>query len=115
MTAAYQHLTLGEVQPGMVLSDEILDQHGKVLLPKGAVLSASTIALLPRHGIEMLAVLRNDSEGEPVMAAAPDPSAIELRLARLFRNNVVDDHDDWATGILRRYVEDFRLGREIEQ
>ena len=112
MNAAYQHLTLAQVKPGMILSDELLDQQGQVLLPKGAVLSAATIALLPSHGVDMLAVLRAD--GQAVLDTGPDPSTIERRLAHLFRKNDIDNHDDWATGILRRYVSDYRLGRGVE-
>lgn len=111
MQAAYQHLALAEVRPGMILSDELLDQQGQVLLPKGAVLTAATIALLPGHGIDMLAVLREPGEGE----RAPDASMIERRIEQLFRKNDMDNHDDWATGILRRYVLDYRLGREISE
>ncbi|MES2324716.1 MAG: hypothetical protein V4633_20855 [Pseudomonadota bacterium] len=112
MSAAYQHLALSEVKPGMILSDELLDKQGQVLLPKGAVLNAKTIALLPGHGISVLAVVRDDSADS---AALPDPSALEHRVAVLFRKNELDNHDDWATGILRRYVTDYRLGREIEE
>ena len=112
MNSAYQHLALADVRPGMVLSDVLLDQQGQVLLPQGAVLTAAIIALLPRHGVEMLAVRR----AEAVDAApAPDQAAALARLAHLFRHNDVDNNDDWATGILHRYVEDYRLGREIAQ
>ena len=48
----------------MVLSDVLLDRQGQVLLPQGAVLTATMIALLPRHGIDRLPVLRSISEGE---------------------------------------------------
>ena len=113
MSAAYQHLALSEVKPGMILSDELLDRQGQVLLPKGAVLTAKTIALLPGHDIEMLAVLSNGPTDD--REKTPDASVIERRLARLFRKNDIDDHDDWATGILRRYMLDYRLDREIEQ
>ena len=112
MSAAYQHLALAEVRPGMILSDELLDRQGQVLLPAGAVLTAATIALLPGHGIDALAVLRapgDVAQGPP----APHASVIERRLAKLFRKNDIDDNDDWATGILRRYIEDYRLEREI--
>ena len=112
MSSDYQHLALADVRPGMVLSDVLLDQQGQVLLPKGAILTAPIIALLPRHGIEALAVLRADA-GEA--APAPDQAALQQRLAHLFRKNDIHDNDDWATGILHRYVEDYRLGREIEQ
>jgi hypothetical protein len=109
MSAAYQHLALTEVKPGMILSDELLDQQGQVLLPKGAVLTANTIALLPSHGIDMLAVLCGET------TPRPDPATVERRLKKLFRKNDPDNHDDWATGILRRYIVDYRLEREIEQ
>lgn len=110
MTAVYQHLALADVRPGMVLSDEIVDPQGQVLLPRGAVLTAATIALLPRHGVVSLAVLAAPGD----TAAAADLPAVQQRLDRLFRKHAADDQNDWATGILRRYIEDFRLDREIE-
>jgi hypothetical protein len=109
MSAAYQHLALSEVKPGMILSDELLGQQGQVLLPKGAVLTANTIALLPAHGIEMLAILRADGAA----AAPPDQDAILRRQARLFRKNAMPDDEAFATSILQRYILDFRLGKEI--
>jgi hypothetical protein len=109
MSSAYQHLGLADVRPGMVLSDVLLDQQGQVLLPQGAVLTAAIIALLPRHGVEMLAVRIGGG------APAPDEAAVLARLARVFRHCAGDNDDDWATGILHRYIEDYRLGREIEQ
>ena len=106
MSTSHQHLALADVKPGMVLSDELLDRQGQVLLPKGAVLTERMIGLLPGHGIGTL----------PVAGAAappPDQSKVEQRLAVLFRKNDIDNNDDWATGILRRYIEDYRLEREI--
>jgi hypothetical protein len=112
MSSAYQHLALADVRPGMVLSDVLLDRQGQVLLPQGAILTAPIIALLPRHGIEALAVVRTDAGSTP---PAPDHAALQQRLAHLFRKNDIDNNDDWATGILHRYMEDYRLGREIEE
>lgn len=112
MSAAYQHLALAEVRPGMILADEVRDEQGNLLLPKGAVLTAQSISLLPRHGIEAVPVLR---PGGPVPAAPADLGLVQERLAHLFRKNDIDDHDDWATGLLRRYVEDYRLNRGIEE
>ena len=98
MSSAYQHLALADVRPGMVLSDELLDRQGQVLLP--------------RHGIEALAVLRQD-DGAADGAEAPDHAALQQRLAHLFRRGGAGNHDDSATGMLHRYMEDYRLGREI--
>ena len=112
MSAAYQHLGLAEIRPGMILSDELLDGHGHVLLPRGAVLSEATIAQLARHGIGSVAV---QVAGAADKTAVADPAAIQARLAHLFRKNDIDNQNDWATGILRRYVEDYRMQRGIEE
>jgi hypothetical protein len=111
MSSAYQHLALAEVKPGMVLSDVLLDRQGQVLLPQGAILTAPIIALLPRHGVELLAVLRGAGSAEP----EPDPAVLQARLAHLFRKTDTDNDADWASGILHRYMEDYRLGREIAE
>lgn len=107
MNAAHQHLPLTDIRPGMVLSDELLDRQGNILLPRGAVLTEQIIALLPGHGIGMLPIV---CERAP---DAPDAASVERRLAVLFRKNDPDNNDDWATGILRRYIMDYRLEREI--
>jgi hypothetical protein len=111
MSSAYQHLPLAEVRPGMVLSDVLLDQQGQVLLPQGAVLTAAIIALLPRHGIEMLAILR---AGADAAAPEPDHDALLARLAHLFRRHDAGNDDERATAALYQYMTDYRLGRETQ-
>ncbi len=108
MSAAFHHLALADVRPGMVLSDVLLDRQGQVLLPQGAVLTAALIALLPRHGIEALAVLHGGADSVP---PAPDHAALLQRLAHLFRGHDPQRAD--ATGELRRCIEDYRLDREV--
>jgi len=116
MTAAYQLMPLADVRSGMVLSDVVRDERGNVLLSKGVVLTATLIASLGRHGIEALAIVAaQDADADAPPPAPPDHAAIQARLDHLFRNNERDDHNDWATCILRRYVEDYRLQREVEQ
>jgi hypothetical protein len=66
------------------------------------------LASLGRHGVEVL----------PILGASPavppaDPAEVQDRLDRIFRRHERGNHGDWATGILRQYVEDFRLQREI--
>jgi hypothetical protein len=103
------HLTpLAETQPGMVLSDVVRDGKGNVLLAQGIVLTESMLASLGRHGIDMLPILQATPEPPPI-----DPEAIQARLDHVFRQHDRDDLGDWATGILRRYVEDYRLQREV--
>ena len=78
MTASYRHLPLAEVQPGMVLSDELLDQQGQVLLPAGAVLTETMLERMPAHGIESLAVV-DERPADPAQLAAER----EAQLARI--------------------------------
>jgi hypothetical protein len=111
MSSAYQHLAVADVRPGMVLSDVLLDQQGQVLLPQGAILTEAIIALLPRHGVDVLTVLCGGADAVP----GPDQAALQQRLAHLFRQDDIDNKEDRATGILHRYMEDYRLGREIEE
>lgn len=104
------HLTpLTDVRPGMTLSDVLLDDKGNVLLAQGMVLTETILASLARHGVEALPILQAADA-----APAIDPEAVQARLDHLFRGNDREDHADWATGILRRYVEDYRLQREVQ-
>ena len=107
MSDSYELLPLAHLYPGMVLADALLDAHGNVLLAEGVTLGEATILSLAKHGIGAAPIRR----ARPV--AQPDPAALQERLDHLFRRNERDDHADWATGLLRRYVEDYRLRREV--
>lgn len=109
MTTSYQHLALDQVQAGMMLSDELLDVQGHVLLPQGTVLTEAMLALMPRHGIISLPIAVPDEPSEEELAALRQRH--QERLAHLFRKNDPDSDQDWATALLRRFVTDFRLGR----
>jgi hypothetical protein len=91
----------------MVLADALLDAQGNMLLAEGVALGEATIVSLAKHGITVAPIRC----AKPVNT--PDPAAIQGRLDHLFRHNERDDHADWATGLLRRYVEDYRLRREV--
>lgn len=107
MTGGYKLIARAAAQPGMVLSDVLLDAQGQVLLPQGAVLTEATLAALGRHGIEMLPIAVAAGDGDPGQARA--------RLDHLFRNNDRNDDADWATTVLRGFVEHYRLGQETAQ
>ena len=109
MTAGLQLILLADARPGMTLSDVLLDEKGNVLLTQGAVLTEAMLASLARHGVESLPILQMESPAPPI-----DPAVMQARLDYLFRGNDREDLDDWATGILRRYVEDYRLQREVQ-
>lgn len=107
MAVTHQHLPLEQVRPGMVLSDVLLDAHGQVLLPQGAVLTENMLSLMPRHGIAMLPIQAPPPSPEEVAAQQAADSA---RLAYLFRKHDPDDPEDTATTLLRNYVTQYRLG-----
>jgi hypothetical protein len=109
MNRAYQLISLADAHPGMVLGEALLDDKGNVLLAQGAVLTEPMLASLARHGVGMLRILADRVEPEPAI----DPARVQERLDRVFRKHERDNHADWATGILRRYVEDFRLRDEV--
>lgn len=106
MNAAHQMVSLENAIAGMVLSDDILDQQGHVLLAQGTVLTTATMVALARHGIALLPIVVS---GEAAPEA--DEGAVSARLDYLFRGAAAAP--DSATAILHRYIADFRLGREV--
>lgn len=85
MTASEAIIHIDDARAGMVLSKNLLDSHGAILLPEGACLNASNLASLARRGVEQLHVVAE--------APAPDPAALQAererqcqRLAHLFRH-----------------------------
>lgn len=103
MASRSKQLGLDAVTPGMVLSDDLLDSHGQVLLPQGATLTEATLASLRRHAIDALPILC-----EPLSEAevAAEQDRHQQRLTRLFRKHTNDE----ATALLLEYVTRFRLG-----
>jgi len=109
MAASTEHLMLEQVQPGMVLAEELLDVQGHVLLPQGTTLTAAMLALMPRHGIEILPIVVSGvSEQELTLQREQH----QKRIAHLFRKQDPENAADWATLLLRSHVEDFRLNDE---
>jgi hypothetical protein len=109
MNGTYQLTPLAEASPGMVLGEALRDENGNVLLAQGVELNEAMLASLARHGVELLPILAAGRAEAPV-----DRAAVQERLDRVFRKHERGNHDDWATGILRQYIEDFRLGREVQ-
>ena len=58
MSDDHELVPVASALPGMVLSDELLDSHGLVLLAKGTVLSEAIIASFARHQIDVVPVAR---------------------------------------------------------
>jgi hypothetical protein len=109
MNGAYQLIPLLDASPGMVLGEVLRDDKGMVLLAQGVVLNEAMLASLARHGVELLPILAARA------APAIDAAQVQQRLDRVFRKHERGNHADWATGILRQYVEDFRMKREVQR
>ena len=110
MSGDSQLTPMRDVRPGMVLGDMLRDAKGNVLLAQGVVLTEQTLAALARHPIAALPILR---AATPTLAPVRDDTVVQTRLDYLFRGNAPTDQDDHATATLRRYVEDYRLQREV--
>jgi hypothetical protein len=110
MTGLHQYMELAQVRAGMVLSDELLDLQGKVLLPRGTVLNPAMLALLPHHGIETLPIMLQTTLSDQEVACARQQHG--KRIAYLFRKNDLADDADRATSALHRLMLEFRLNPE---
>lgn len=96
-------IPVAEAEPGMVLSDELLDERGMVLLARGVELTESMIVSLKRKQIEMLPIASGNTP------PPPDPYAIEQRLRYLFRRH--GDVGSNAAGLaLQQLVAQYRTG-----
>lgn len=105
MTAISVQFALADVTPDMVLSDDLLDQQGQVLLPKGATLTEHTIESLHRHNVVSVRIAMGELTPEE---DAIQRAHFQSRLEQLFRKS----DDDNANGLLHRYIRHFRLGDE---
>lgn len=105
MTAISAQFALADVKPDMVLSDDLLDPQGQVLLPKGATLTENTIESLQRHDVASVRILMGELTPEE---EAIQRAHFQMRLERLFRKS---DNEE-ANGLLHRYIRTFRLGED---
>ena len=71
MAVTHQHLPLEQVRPGMILSDVLLDAHGQVLLPQGAVLTENMLSLM--QGVSSDQVFRIPITGRPSNRSGGNP------------------------------------------
>jgi hypothetical protein len=82
MISKYKQLDLDDAEAGMVLSAEVLDHQGSVLLPAGAALTDALLTSMHRRGIDSVQVV-DDSVSPQELDA--ERERIAARLARLFR------------------------------
>jgi hypothetical protein len=61
MSHPHKFLRLHNIKAGMVLSDDLLDKLGHILLPAGTILTESMINSMPHHDIHHLPILLKDA------------------------------------------------------
>ena len=91
--------------PGMCLSEAVVDDSGRVLVPEGAVLTESLIQSLLRRGVSELCVDQATEE---------DPAEREIRRARIARSVAVyfrQAGDGVGSLALQEAILTFRMGR----
>jgi hypothetical protein len=105
MTSSYQPLSLSQAVPGMVLSEDLHDAQGNILLPYGSTLTDAILRSLQRRGVKMLSVV---ADASPVIDQAAQRDYHRARLARLFRKC----NDDQGCRVLRNLMTQYRLGEK---
>ncbi len=110
MTRNYKMVPLENAAPGMVLSDNLLDRQGKILLPEGTTLNDKLLESLRRHDMDMLPVFCEDLTDEEQQERIAQRQA---RLERLFRKRDYGDPEENANDILLQYMKEFRRGGDV--
>jgi pyruvate dehydrogenase complex dehydrogenase (E1) component len=109
MPVLHRQIPLDQATAGMVLSDDLLDTHGNILVARNVTLTDSMLAALRRHQVDAVSVVSGMLTDDELAARRRHDAE---RLARLFRKPT-DDIEE-ATGILAQYVRYYRLGGEEE-
>lgn len=103
MISKYKQLDLDEAEAGMVLSEDVLDGKGGVLLPAKTELTESLLTSLRRRGIESVWVVNDDVSEEELRV---ERERVQQRLAHLFRKC----RNDAASAVLLQHISAYRLG-----
>lgn len=98
-----KQVDLDDAEPGMVLSEAVLDSHRTVLLPEATVLTDSMLRSLERRGIGHVFVVDNDVSPEKWEAEC---RRMQERLDRLFRHC----RGRGASDVLLQHIAEYRMG-----
>jgi hypothetical protein len=96
-------VAIEDALPGMVLSTDVLDARGGMLIAKATVLSEATLTALRRRGIDAVHVL---DDAVCVQDQAAELERLQLRLDSLFRKCETNR----ACTVLRQQILEYRLG-----
>lgn len=105
LTPIHKQVALQDAEPGMILSDDVFDPQGQILLPAKTVLSEKTLASLARHDVEWLHIEAGHMSPEEESA---QHAYYAQRIPYLFRQ----PDDSPAAALLQQYLRKYRLGEE---
>jgi hypothetical protein len=103
MISREKRLDLDDVVAGMVLSADVLDGQGGILLPAQTVLTDALLKSLGRRGIDFVDVVNDDISEEELQA---ERIRVQQRLTVLFRRCEAEP----ACQALQRHILKYRLG-----
>ena len=86
MINRYKQVPLDDAEPGMVLSEAVLDAQRSVLLPEATVLTEVMLRSLERRGIEQVYVVDMVDDDISQKEWEEECRSIQERLDRLFRH-----------------------------
>ena len=97
-----RQLPLGTAAIGLQLARSVAHADGRVLLQQGAVLTATAVSQLQRHGISQVWVVAPD--GESGATPTPrSPAEVRARLEHLFRHHGHDSAERYLFELMLRY------------
>nr|WP_315487365.1 hypothetical protein [uncultured Undibacterium sp.] len=108
MSKKHHFIPVSKLRAGMILSENLLDKLGHILLPSGTELTENTIKAMAHHEVHQLAVFSDSIDDDE-----NDNSDIELqqkkiaKLGAIFRHAPVGE----PTDMLKMYVEKYRRSK----
>jgi hypothetical protein len=103
MSKKHHYVPVSKVTAGMVLSENLLDKLGHILLPAGSTLTDNTIKAMAHHHVHQLAIVQVDSE---VNDETENKQKKIDRLSHIFKHAPYGD----PTDTLKTYIEKYRHG-----
>lgn len=105
MNKRCKKVEMDDAEPGMVLSEAVLDSQQTVLLPEETVLTDAILRSLQRRGIDHLYIVNDEVSPEELEA---ERQRVQARLDRLFRLS----RGKGASDVLYQRIFDYRLGSD---
>lgn len=75
-------VSVDEAQPGMTLADDLFDDEGQMLLPRGTVLTDTLLASIRKRDIEMIVIAGTTKTPQEELV---EHEQMRLRVLHLFR------------------------------